>query len=93
MRLAQKAVFAEHILDASRTTVAAKRLTTVFRETNAVLVSQLDPLLAPLEETKPEFYARYRAVHEIVARPGTRATANAATPAVTPTPSTVNPTT
>lgn len=131
VRLAQKAVFAQHILDAvktvlplpgdhgitaervtsaqaliaeaaahvaaSRTTVAAKRaaterLTTVFRETNAVLDSQLDPLLAPLEETKPEFYARYRAVREIVARPATRATANAATPAVTPTPSTVNPT-
>lgn len=63
---------------------ATERLTAVFRETNTVLENQLDPLLDPLETTKPQFYARYRAVREIVARRATRATVNAATPVVTP---------
>ncbi len=81
---------------ASRTTVAAKRAATenlvaAFRATQTVLENQLDPLLVPLADTHPEFYARYRAVREIVTRPATRETTAAAgeqptlaTPATTP---------
>ena len=91
---------ATHVVT-SRTTVAAKRaaterLSAVFREVSSVLDNQLDPLIAPLAETQPEFHARYRAVREIVSRPATHASANAeatspapAAPAARPTPSTM----
>jgi hypothetical protein len=78
---------------ASRTTVAAKRAATerlviVFREISSVLDNQLDPLLFPLQQANPGFYARYLAVRETVNRPATHATVDtttAAPAAVTPT--------
>jgi hypothetical protein len=114
LRLAERPVLAQHIIDAvktvlaasaehgvtaemvtaaetliataaaevaaSRTTVAAKRAATerlaaVFREIGNTLENQIDPLLFPLQQANPGFYARYLAVREIVNRPATRATA------------------
>ena len=43
-------------------------------QADAMLANQLDPLILPLRKTNPDFYARYQALCEVVARPGGRNT-------------------
>ena len=45
---------------------ATQQLVVALREIDAVLKNQLDPLLFPLQETQPEFHARYRFCRDII---------------------------
>ncbi len=49
-------------------TAATERLKTAFRAINATLENQIDPLLVPLAQTHPEFYARYKSARAVVGR-------------------------
>jgi hypothetical protein len=64
-------------LSRPRSTVTAKKAATgqlpvAFKEADALLENQIDPLLVPLRKTHPEFYAEYKAARIIVDRRGGR---------------------
>lgn len=78
-----------------RTAVTARRAATeglreLFRDTDAMLRMELDPLVERLRPTQPQAFASYRAAREIVHRRGSRAT-GAESPAVVPTPEVATP--
>ena len=75
--LKAKLAAAQAALSTPRQTTAEKaaateRLRAAFRAVDAVLTRQLDPVLLPLRDTHPEFYARYKRVRAVVDRPGSR---------------------
>ncbi|MBI5382970.1 MAG: hypothetical protein HZA31_13815 [Opitutae bacterium] len=49
---------------------ATAQLSAVFKEADAFLTDELDPLLVPFKKSQPEFYAQYQAARVIVDRPG-----------------------
>ena len=53
-------------------TAATQRLKAAFRDINATLANQINPLLVPLAATHPEFYARYKSARAVVDRSGGR---------------------
>lgn len=86
---AQVAAFKE-LVDAATDAVREPRSTTVkkaaatkeiartLREIDTLLKEELDPLLTPMEQTKPAFYARYKVARTIIDRPASRDAAGSA---------------
>ena len=68
---AQAALTAPRLLTGEKA-AATERLKAAFRDINAALVNQIDPLLLPLAETHADFYARYQSARAVVDRPGGR---------------------
>lgn len=55
---------------------ATEQLAVAFREVDRFVEMQLEPLLWPLKETHPQFYANYLATRQLVNRRGGRAVAS-----------------
>ena len=67
---------------------ATARLPAAFKEADALLENQIDPLLRPLERAQPEFYARYKAARIIIDRRGGHDNGDSTPPIPTPAAST-----
>ena len=68
---AEAALTAPRLLTGEKA-AATERLKAAFRDIDAVLVNQIDPLLLPLAQTHADFYARYQSARAVVDRPGGR---------------------
>ncbi len=64
---------------------ATERMPVAFRQVDSLLRHQIDPLVAKLASTQPNFYARYQAARIVVDRPGSHPPSAAAPAPAAPT--------